>query len=91
VDTLDHNVAPLSACHLLLGRPWQFDLDATHGGRSNCYSIVHKRIHHVFKPMRESGIKFEVFAPVKKKNQTTTSKPMLRMTLLQGEENDVTI
>jgi hypothetical protein len=91
VDTMDCNVAPLSACHLLLGRPWQFDLDATHGGSSNCYSFVQKGIHHVFKPMLESGIESEAFAPVKKKYQTATSKPKLRTTLLQGEENDVTI
>jgi hypothetical protein len=45
----------------------------------------------VFKPMLESGIKSEVFVPVKKKYQTTTSKPKPRTTLLQGEENDVTI
>jgi hypothetical protein len=91
VDTVDCNVAPLSACHLLLGRPWQFNHDATHGGCSNCYSFVHKGIHHVFKPMLESGIKSEAFAPVKKKYHTATSKPKPRTTLLQGEENDVTI
>jgi hypothetical protein len=91
VDTVDCNVAPLSACHLLLGRAWQFNLDATHGGRSNCYSFVHKGIHHVFKPMLGSGIKSEVFAPVKKKYQTATSKPRQRTALLQREENNVTI
>lgn len=32
IDTVDFDVATLSACHLLSGRPWQFDLDATHGG-----------------------------------------------------------
>ena len=36
-DTVDCDVVPMNACHLLLGRPWQFDLDATHKGRSNCY------------------------------------------------------
>jgi hypothetical protein len=91
VGMVDCTVAPLSACHLLLGRPWQFDLDATHGGCSNCYSFVHKGIHHVFKPMLESGIKSEVFALVKKKYQTATSKPKLRMAFMQGKENDVTI
>jgi hypothetical protein len=91
VDTVDCNVAPLSAWHLLLGRPWQFYLDATHGGRSNFYSFVHNGIHHVFKPKLESGIKYEVFAPIKKKYQIATSKPKPRTALLQGEENDVTI
>jgi hypothetical protein len=91
VDMVDCNVAPLSACHLLLGRPCHFDLDGTYGGCSNCYSFVHKGIHHAFKLMLESGIKSEVFAPVKKKYQIATGKPKPRITLLQGEENDVTI
>jgi hypothetical protein len=60
VDMVDCNVAPLTACHLLLDPPWQFDNDTTHGGCSNCYSFVHKGIHHVFKQMLESGIKFEI-------------------------------
>jgi hypothetical protein len=82
IDTVDCDVAPLSACHLLLGQPWKFDLDATHGGHSNCHSFVHKGIHHVFKPMLESGIKSEVFAPAEKKYLTATGKPKLRMGLL---------
>jgi hypothetical protein len=41
--------------------------------------------------MFESGIKSEVFAPVKKNYHTATRKPKPRMALLQGEENDVTI
>ena len=66
VDTVDCDVAPMSACHLLLGRPWQYDLDATHGGHSNSYSFVHKGVHHVLKPMHESTIKSEVFASIRK-------------------------
>jgi hypothetical protein len=50
VDTVDCHVAPLNACHLLFGRPWRFDLDVIHGGRSNCYSFVHKGVQHVLKP-----------------------------------------
>ena len=65
VDSVDCNVAPMSAYHLLLGRPWQFDLDATHGGRSNNYSFVHKGAHHVLKPMLESAIKAAVFSTSK--------------------------
>ena len=38
VDTVDCDVAPMSSCHLLLGRPWQFDLDATHDS-SSCSQI----------------------------------------------------
>jgi hypothetical protein len=69
IDTVDCDVAPLSACHLLLGRPWQFDLNATHGDYSNNYSFVHKGVNHVLKPMPESAIKVEVFATSKVKKK----------------------
>ena len=29
----------MDACHLLLGRPWQFDTDVIHHGQSNTYSF----------------------------------------------------
>ena len=92
VDSIDCDVAPMSACHLLLGRPWQFDLDATYKGRSNCYSFVHKGVHHMLKPMFESAIQAEVFATVKKKKKEAAeiaSEP--RTALLQEGENDVTV
>jgi hypothetical protein len=92
IDTVDCDIAPLSAWHLLLGRPWQFDLDATHGGHSNTYSFVHKGMSHVLKPMMETAIKVDIFPAVRKKKKDPpmdTLKP--RTALLQGEENDVTI
>jgi hypothetical protein len=86
IDTVDYDVAAMSACHLLLGRPWQYDLDATHSGHSNHYSFVHKGVS----PMKEFVIKAEVFATVKRRKPAETI-PKSRMTLLQGEENDVAI
>jgi hypothetical protein len=88
---VDCDVAPLSACHLLLGRPWQFDLDAIHGGRSNNYSFVHKGVHHVLKPMLDSAIKVEVFSNVRVKKKVAEITPKPRMALLQEGENDVNI
>ena len=84
-------MVPMNACHLLLGRPWQFDLDATHGGRSNNYSFVHMGVHHVLKPMPVRAIKAEVFATskVKKKAATNATKP--RTALLHEIQNDVTV
>nr|GEV82485.1 transposon Ty3-I Gag-Pol polyprotein [Tanacetum cinerariifolium] len=31
------DVVDIEACHVLLGRPWQHDMDATHQGKSNMY------------------------------------------------------
>ncbi|XP_031120876.1 uncharacterized protein LOC116024113 [Ipomoea triloba] len=39
-DTVRCEVIDMDACHVLLGRPWQFDVDATHHGRQNNYSFV---------------------------------------------------
>jgi hypothetical protein len=40
-DYADCDVVPMQACSLLLGRPWKFDADAIHYGRSNKYTLVH--------------------------------------------------
>ncbi|XP_048493214.1 uncharacterized protein LOC125493747 [Beta vulgaris subsp. vulgaris] len=39
-DELWGDVLPMSACHLLLGRPWQFDRKVIHEGDSNVYSML---------------------------------------------------
>jgi hypothetical protein len=41
-DYADCNVVPMQACSLLLGRPWEFDTDTVHHGRTNKYTLVHK-------------------------------------------------
>ena len=33
------DVVPMNACHVLFGRPWQFDRNATHEGRSNRFIV----------------------------------------------------
>jgi hypothetical protein len=40
-DVVECNVLPMHACHILLGRPWQFDTDCVHHGRSNQFSLLH--------------------------------------------------
>ena len=91
VDTADCDVVKMSACHLLLGRPWQFDLDATHTGHSNNYSFAHKGVCHVLKPMIESAIKAEVFPKVQVTKRAAEITPKPRTALLQEGDNDVNI
>jgi len=85
VDAVDYDVVKMSACHLLLGRPWQFDLDATHTGCSNNYSFVHEGVGHVLKPMLESAIKTEVFPKGQSKKRAAEITPKSRTTLFKGE------
>jgi hypothetical protein len=39
---VDCDVVPVEACPLLLGKPWQYDIDSLHHGRSNHYSLMFK-------------------------------------------------
>lgn len=39
-DSVMCDVIPMDACHLLLGRPWQFDRDAIHRGKANTYIFL---------------------------------------------------
>jgi len=34
------DVVEMDACHMILGRPWQFDMDATNKGRDNVYIFM---------------------------------------------------
>jgi hypothetical protein len=85
------DVVPMDVCHLLLGRPWEYDLNATHEGCFNHYSFVHKGLHHVLKPMLECAINAEVFPTITKKKKNSDISPKSRMTLFQGAENDMSI
>ncbi|GKC61350.1 putative reverse transcriptase domain-containing protein, partial [Tanacetum coccineum] len=39
-DNVWCDVVAMDACHLLLGRPWEYDHDITHNGRTNTYSFL---------------------------------------------------
>jgi hypothetical protein len=89
IDKVDCDVVPMNACHLLLGRPWQFDLNATHEGRSNHYSFIHRGVKHVLKPIHDSAIKSMVFSAVKNKKEPCQINPKQRTVLFQGREDDM--
>ena len=41
-DEVRCDVLDMDACHILLGRPWQWDVDATHKGRDNVVMFMWK-------------------------------------------------
>ncbi|XP_066381687.1 uncharacterized protein [Miscanthus floridulus] len=59
VDTVECDVAPMSVCHLLLGRPWQYDRYTQHCGRTNQYTLDLKGKKFVLKPMTPQQIMAE--------------------------------
>jgi len=47
------DVVPMDACHVLLGRPWQYDRQAIHESRQNTYTFVKSGRRHIFWPTGE--------------------------------------
>ena len=50
------DVVPMSACHILLGRPWQFHRHVLHDGFKNAYSLVIDKEKIVLNPLPPNQI-----------------------------------
>ena len=50
------DVVPMEACHILLGRPWQFDKKTLHDGLPNEISLIHKHKKFVLSPLPHSQV-----------------------------------
>lgn len=52
-DHIYCDVAPIDFCHLLLGRPWEYDRKIMHDGAKNTYSFLWNTQHIVLLPSQE--------------------------------------
>ena len=55
-DSIFCDVVKMDACHLLLGRPWQYDRHTNHDGRKNTYNLYKDGQHYTLLPMKEKVI-----------------------------------
>nr|KYP42079.1 Transposon Ty3-I Gag-Pol polyprotein [Cajanus cajan] len=55
-DKVKCDVVPMEACHILLGRPWQFDKQTHHDGLTNKLTFTHKGKKFVFHPLSPSQV-----------------------------------
>ncbi|KAK1601999.1 hypothetical protein QYE76_027104 [Lolium multiflorum] len=55
-DTVDCDVVPMTVCHMLLGRPWQYDKKANHDGYTNAYSFKVNDKTYILRPMTPSQV-----------------------------------
>ena len=50
------DVVTMGACHLLLGRPWQYDKGTSHDGVTNRYSFMHAGKKITLAPLTPSQV-----------------------------------
>ena len=44
---------PMDVCHILLGRPWQYDRNAIHEGKRNVYKFQKDGLIQTLLPLQE--------------------------------------
>jgi hypothetical protein len=47
------DVIPMDFCHVLLGRPWQYDRNVVHDGRMNTYTLEKDGRTHILLPKKD--------------------------------------
>jgi hypothetical protein len=58
-DEILCDVIPMDVCHVLLGRPWQYDKNVIHDGRRNTYTLEKNGRTHMLLPIEEKKVKDE--------------------------------
>ncbi|GJY83567.1 putative nucleotidyltransferase, ribonuclease H, partial [Tanacetum coccineum] len=84
-DNVWCNVVPMDACHLLLGRPWEYDRDITHNGRTNTYNLLFRGVKITLMPNKPK----EVVSKPTGKEVAEDSEIPEAMILLLEEFSDV--
>eukprot|EP00253_Pinus_taeda_P030020 PITA_30020 len=54
-DKVICDIMPMDVCHILLGRPWQYDIKVVHDRMMNYYMFVKDGIKHTLVPITEEG------------------------------------
>eukprot|EP00253_Pinus_taeda_P032880 PITA_32880 len=52
-DKIICDIMPMDVCHIILGRPWQYDRKVTHDGVMNCYKFEKDGVRYTLVPIIE--------------------------------------
>ncbi|GJY14437.1 putative reverse transcriptase domain-containing protein [Tanacetum coccineum] len=55
-DNVWCDVVPMDACHLLLGRPWEYEHDITYNERTNTYSFLFREVKITLMPNKPKEV-----------------------------------
>ncbi|XP_073300502.1 uncharacterized protein [Primulina huaijiensis] len=87
VDEVLCDVVPMHACHILLGRPWQYDRRVTHDGYKNRYSFVLKKESIVLLPLSPKQVLEDHLK--KKKRDEAEKKSELKSEMAFENKNEM--
>ncbi|KAL1218314.1 RNA-directed DNA polymerase-like protein [Cardamine amara subsp. amara] len=83
-DLIYCDVVPMDACHLLLGRPWQYDRRTMHDVFANTHSFAYEGKRITLIPSQVASEPINTSKPIEPPNQLVdSSKPALLMTKSQ--------
>ena len=88
-DYIDCDVVPMQACSMLFGRPWQYDKDTLHHGRTNQYLFLHKEKKIVLHPISPNDILRDELARAnkeKKKKHAESENQFVAKDFVQHKE-----
>ena len=63
-DEILCDVIPMDVCHVLLGRPWQYDRHVVHDGRMNTYTLEKDGKTHTLLPGKDKKVEPEVTSTI---------------------------
>jgi hypothetical protein len=63
-DKILCDVIPMDVCHVLLGRPWQYERNVVHDGRMNTYTLEKDGMTHQLLPIKDTEVKPEVTSTI---------------------------
>jgi hypothetical protein len=89
-DVVECDVVPVQACHILLGRPWQFDKDSMNHGRLNQYSFLHHDRKIVLHPMSPEPIMHDDVAAAQKTKSHDHAQIANHIAAKHGEKHEKT-
>ncbi|XP_075521546.1 LOW QUALITY PROTEIN: uncharacterized protein LOC142554754 [Primulina tabacum] len=87
VDEVLCDVVPMHACHILLGRPWQYDRRVTHDGYKNRYSFMLKNDSIVLLPLSPKQVLEDQLK--KKKRDEAEKKSELKSEMAFENKNEI--
>ncbi|XP_048630228.1 uncharacterized protein LOC125602927 [Brassica napus] len=77
-DEVVCDVVPMQAGHVLLGRPWQWDRETKHDGRTNMYTFMHDKRKISLAPLTPAQV-HEIHLQMLRKKAAATKHTMLLM------------